>query len=237
MAGIDHLVVAARTLDEGVRWCEATLGVTPGPGGEHALFGTHNRLLRLQAAAAQGSESAGSAEPPPYLEIIAINPAARPERAAPQKRWFDLDDEMLRARLERDGPALIHWVARVDRLDAVLAAWDALGLHRGAPIAASRPTPQGLLEWRLTVRDDGARLLDGCLPTLIAWGPRHPATEMPDSGLRLKDFRLVHPDAELLTQALRVAGLGGIPVQSPTGAATAGPRATLATPRGEVALA
>jgi hypothetical protein len=30
---LDHLVVAARTLDEGVAWCEATLGVTPGPGG------------------------------------------------------------------------------------------------------------------------------------------------------------------------------------------------------------
>ena len=39
-AQIDHLVVAARTLVEGVAWCEATLGVVPGPGGEHALFGT-----------------------------------------------------------------------------------------------------------------------------------------------------------------------------------------------------
>ena len=28
-ARIDHLVIAARTLDEGVRWCEATLGVAP----------------------------------------------------------------------------------------------------------------------------------------------------------------------------------------------------------------
>ena len=48
-ARIDHLVVAAPTLEDGVAWCEATLGVTPGPGGAHALFGTQNRLLRLSS--------------------------------------------------------------------------------------------------------------------------------------------------------------------------------------------
>jgi hypothetical protein len=44
---VDHVVVAARSLQEGVAWCEQTLGVSPGPGGEHPLFGTHNRLLRI----------------------------------------------------------------------------------------------------------------------------------------------------------------------------------------------
>ena len=48
---VDHLVVAAATLDEGVAWCERTLGVTPAPGGKHALFGTHNRLLAIGSAA------------------------------------------------------------------------------------------------------------------------------------------------------------------------------------------
>jgi hypothetical protein len=37
----------ASTLAQGLAWCEATLGVTPGPGGEHPLMGTHNRLMRL----------------------------------------------------------------------------------------------------------------------------------------------------------------------------------------------
>ena len=44
---VDHLVVAAASLAQGAAWCEATLGVTPGPGGTHVLFGTHNRLLKI----------------------------------------------------------------------------------------------------------------------------------------------------------------------------------------------
>lgn len=47
LAKLDHLVIMANSLDDGVDWCEATLGVTPGPGGEHPLMGTHNRLLRM----------------------------------------------------------------------------------------------------------------------------------------------------------------------------------------------
>lgn len=194
-------MVAAPTLGAGVAWCEQTLGVTPGPGGQHALFGTHNRLLRLE-----GSEQ----DPPAYLEIIAIDPAATPARAAPLKRWFDLDDPALRQRLVTCGPRLVHWVARVPDLDAALRTWSALGLARGPALAASRLTPEGLLQWRLSVRDDGQRLMDGCLPTLIEWGEQHPARGMAHSGLRLTQLRLRHPQADLLTRALAAIGLGDI---------------------------
>ena len=34
-ARLDHLVIAAASLTEGVAWCEATLGVVAGPGGSH----------------------------------------------------------------------------------------------------------------------------------------------------------------------------------------------------------
>ena len=44
---IDHLVVAAGTLEQGVQWCHDTLGVQPELGGEHARYGTHNRLLKI----------------------------------------------------------------------------------------------------------------------------------------------------------------------------------------------
>jgi hypothetical protein len=225
-AALDHLVVAAPSLAEGVAWCEQTLGITPGPGGQHAMFGTHNRLLRLD-----GPEQ----DPPAYLEIIAIDPAATPARAAPLKRWFDLDDPVLRQHLAAHGPQLIHWVVRVPDLDAALHAWAALGLDRGPAIAASRPTPAGLLQWRLSVRDDGQRLMDGCLPTLIEWGEQHPARGMAPSGLRLQRLSLRHPQADALAQALAAVGLNGLklaagPAQlSATFHTPAGPR-SLTTP-------
>jgi hypothetical protein len=222
-AALDHLVVAAATLTEGVAWCEQTLGVTPGPGGQHALFGTHNRLLRLD-----GPEQ----DPPAYLEIIAIDPAATPTRAAPLKRWFDLDDPALRQRLATQGPQLIHWVARVPDLPAALRTWADLGLDRGPAIAASRPTPAGLLQWQLSVRDDGQRLLDGCLPTLIEWGNVHPARGMAQSGLQLERLALQHPQADLLAAALGALGQHGVDV-------TSGPpqlSAQLHTPAGPITL-
>ena len=217
-AQIDHLVVAARTLDEGVAWCEATLGGVPGPGGEHALFGTHNRLLRLSCAQA----------PRAYLEIIAVNPQATPTRPAPLKRWFDLDDPALQARLAQHGPQLVHWVASVPDIDAATRQLTSLGIHRGPVIAASRPTPTGLLQWRITVRDDGQRLFGGCLPTLIQWGETHPAKAMPPSGLALRGLTLSHPEATALQQALNATGLDQLAVAPGPAALTA----LLDTPHG-----
>lgn len=221
-AQLDHLIVAATTLDEGVAWCEATLGVTPGPGGEHALFGTHNRLLKLNAAVA----------PDAYLEIIAINPQATPARTEPLKRWFDLDDPALQARLQQQGPQLIHWVASVPDLTTALAAWRELGIDRGPALTASRPTAAGLLQWEIAVRADGQRLLDGCLPTLIQWGAVHPARSMPGSGLHLRSLGLQHPQADLLRAALQAIGLGDVVATSGEAALSA----ALHTPLGRVVL-
>ena len=218
-AGIDHLVVAAPSLAEGVAWCEATLGPTPGPGGAHALFGTHNRLLRLHS----------TVHPKAYLEIIAIDPAATPTRPPPLRRWFDLDDQALRERLRREGPQLIHWVASVPDIDAACARLRALGIERGPVIDASRPTPQGLLRWRITVRDDGQRLFGGALPTLIQWGDTHPADGMTGADLGLQGLTLQHPDAGRLTAALTAIGLDGVAVHT----GPAGLRADLTTADGQ----
>ena len=217
---IDHLVIAAPTLAEGVAWCEQTLGVSPGPGGAHALFGTHNRLLRL----ANGHAT--------YLEIIAIDPAATPQRAAPLARWFDLDQPALQAQLRAQGPQLIHWVLRVPQIDTTLQAWQ--GLDRGPALTASRPTPQGLLQWRISVRDDGQRLLGGALPTLIEWGDVHPCDAMPESGLALSALTLQTPNTALLQQALDAAQLGDPAVRVIRG--PAGLSAQLHTPRGDITL-
>ena len=223
---LDHLVVLADTLSEGVSWCEATLGVTPGPGGEHPLFGTHNRLLSI---AAPGFALA-------YIEIIAINKEAVSAHAASAigtKRWFDMDDEVLRGAVRLHGPRLIHWVARVPDVTSACTALAARGIDRGDVLAASRPTPTGLLEWKIAVRPDGRRLMDGCLPTLIEWGDVHPAAAMPASGLALQSLNLRHPQAEELRDALGALGLGTVSVYSGESPVL---QAVLHTPRGAVTL-
>ena len=222
MNSVDHLVVLAPSLAEGVAWCEATLGVVPGPGGEHPLMGTHNRLIPVNTAVF----------PRAYLEIIAINREAIPQRAVGAKRWFDLDDDALQARLRTQGPQLAHWVAQVPDLPQALATLSTQGIDRGQVVAASRPTPQGLLRWQISVRDDGQRLLGGCLPTLIQWGDTHPTQGMADQGVALESLALAHPQAGALRQALDAVGLGAIPVH--TGPARL--QARLRTPRGPVDL-
>ena len=207
---VDHLVVGAATLEQGAAWCAATLGVLPGPGGQHPLMGTHNLLLAI-----------GSPEfPRAYLEVIAID-AQTP--APSRRRWFDLDDPALRATLAA-GPRLIHWVARCDDVVAACAALAAASIDRGEVLQAERDTPRGLLRWRISVRSDGARLAGGALPTLIEWGDTHPADSLAPSPVRLE---------ALAVSRLPVA----VARQLPAGVSVADSfRATLATPLGPVRL-
>jgi hypothetical protein len=217
-ARIDHLVVAADTLEQGVQWCEATLGVTPGPGGQHPLMGTHNRLLRI----ATGSY------PRAYLEIIAIDPAAAALR---RTRWFDLDDKVLKQKL-RQQPRLVHFIASTADAPTALKALRAIGIDRGALLKAQRPSASGLLHWRISVRPDGQRLFYGGLPTLIEWGGVHPADAMPDAGLALQSLHVSHPRPAALNDAYAAIGMEGVAVKQGTPNLVA----TLLTPRGVVAL-
>lgn len=219
---LDHLVVMAASLAEGEHWCERHLGLKPGPGGRHALMGTHNRLLNI----------ASPAYPDAYLEIIAIEPGAVPERTPGTRRWFDMDDPELRCSIEQDGPRLVHWVARTDDIEDVGRRWRALGIDRGPPLAAERRSAQGLLQWRITVRDDGARLFEGCLPTLIQWGSQHPAHAMSAQGLALSQLRITHPSSVALSAAWQEASLSGVTLDE----GVARIEATLLTPRGPVIL-
>lgn len=200
---LDHLVVAARTLDEGARFVTEALAAELLPGGKHAGMGTHNRVLGLFGNA--------------YLEVIAIDPDAgpSPRSAAPQPgitgvarpRWFELDTPAMRERLER-GPFLAHWAARVAR-PRDLGRWQAQYPSRIPPaIAMSR----GGLSWRLTVPDDGSFPAwrgagDGIVPTLIQWDtPAHPGATLPASGVALKTLKARHPQPELVAEQLNWLG-------------------------------
>jgi hypothetical protein len=226
---IDHLVVVAHTLEQGVQWCEATLGITPAPGGEHAQYGTHNRLFKI----------ATPAHPLAYFEIIAINPDGKRPANATAKRWFDMDDAALQAAVKLE-PRLVHFVANTDDMQAARRALKALEIDRGPAVKANRHSRRGLLEWQITVREDGQRLFNGTLPSLIQWGAAdaaeplrlHPRNSLPRSGVSLQGLTISHPTAPKLQAAFDAIGLGGIPIE--TGPANL--TATLKTPKGLVVL-
>lgn len=212
---IDHLVVGAASLAQGVAWCEATLGVAPGAGGAHPLMGTHNRLLRIDGPGFASS----------YLEIIAIDPAApAPGRA----RWFGLDTPALQARLAQ-APQLLGAVVRTPNVEMQRWGLVTLAQDPGPALAAQRQTPEGLLAWRILVRDDGALPGGGRLPVLIEWQGRHPTEAMPLSAVALQSvvFGAITPREATL---LRLRGAK----VAPGGAALT---ATLATPLGAITLA
>ncbi len=226
---IDHLVVVAKTLEQGVQWCEATLGVTPGPGGEHALYGTHNRLLKI----------ATPTHPLAYLEIIAINPGAKRTASATTQRWFDMDDAALQAAVAK-APQLVHFVVSTDEIQAARIALKAQGIERGPAMQASRHSRRGVLQWQITVREDGQRMFDGALPSLIQWGKPtdaeplrlHPRNSLPRSGVSLQRMAVTHPSADKLQAAYEAMGLTDVTLE--TGPANI--TVTLNTPKGVVEL-
>ena len=63
-SALDHLVIGATTLQQGVDYVHDTLGIDMPFGGIHHSMGTHNHLVRL------GGEV--------FMEIIAINPQGSP---------------------------------------------------------------------------------------------------------------------------------------------------------------
>lgn len=210
---LDHLVIVARSLDEGAAWCEATLGITPAPGGAHPNMGTHNRLF------------ATSSQPYPatYAEILAVDAGAtRPNRP----RWFDLDDPTVQAAAAE--PFLAGYAVRSADPAVTNAAFLARGFDPGPLTAASRVTARGLLEWKLTIPTDGKRLLAGLVPTIIQWGAVHPTDSLPPSGVSLESLALSHPRAA----DLGALGLAGIAVTE--GAPNL--VATFSTPKGRVVL-
>lgn len=208
-ASLDHLILAALTLEQGVAHVERALGVVMPPGGAHPVMGTHNHLMRL----GDGT----------FLEVLAPDTAVTPQRA----RWFGLDDPRMRERL-KNSPQLVSWVVRVPDLAQALRQVDGV---IGEAVLVTR----GSLTWLISVPRDGSMPFDGAFPTLIEWpsGP-HPSSRMTDFGCRLQRLSIEHPEGAHLFKAL-----GQILVEDrvviSTGA-TAGIQATIGTPSGRRVL-
>ncbi|SDH81353.1 VOC family protein [Paraburkholderia phenazinium] len=223
---LDHLVISARTLDEGTQYVADTLGVAPAGGGAHPLMRTHNRLLNLWGGG--------------YLEVIAIDPEAEAPAsdAAARPRVFALDAPKTHARLA-SGPYLSHWVVRVDR-PRNLPRWQAQYPQRIPPVV---PMSRGAFTWALAVPDDGAfpswqGAGDGIVPTLIQWDTaQHPSAVLPETGLALKSLKAVHPQAETVEAHLRWLGAAHLiavsaPPEAEGAAAEAALVAEIETPAG-----
>ncbi|HZQ62568.1 MAG TPA: VOC family protein [Casimicrobiaceae bacterium] len=182
-ATMDHLVLAAATLADGIDYVASITGVAAQPGGKHVAMGTHNALLRL------GDKL--------YLEIIAIDPSGTKPR---RPRWFGLDHVALQSELT-ESPRLIHWVARTaDIHEACQASKVDLG-----PVHAMN---RGEFRWRITIPDDGALPGRGLVPTLIQWDvPMHPADRLPESNVSLIELGGTHTDPNAVRDALRALDL------------------------------
>jgi hypothetical protein len=209
-ATLDHLVVAAASLEQGEEYLESVLGVRPRRGGKHVAMGTHNSVLRLGDGI--------------YLELIAVDPdGIKPDRP----RWFDLDRPSMRASLAQ-GPRLIHWVARCTDIEA---AQKISPSDHGSIYPMARAT----YSWRITIPDDGHLPGEGLIPTMIEWADaRHPADAMADDHIRVVALAGAHPEPAAIRAAL--GSLGMAEMLKVTYAVTPRLAAMLRTPRGTVTL-
>jgi hypothetical protein len=209
-ATLDHLVVAAASLEQGEDHLESVLGVRPRRGGKHVAMGTHNSLLRLGDGI--------------YLELIAVDPdGIKPDRP----RWFDLDRPSMRASLAQ-GPRLIHWVARCADIEAAqkISPSDHGSIY---------PMARAPYSWRITIPDDGHLPGEGLIPTMIEWtDARHPADAMTDDHIRVVALAGAHPEPAAIRIAL--GNLGMAEMLKVTYAVTPRLAAMLRTPRGAVTL-
>jgi hypothetical protein len=160
-ATLDHLVWAARDLDEAVEQLYERSGVRARPGGQHPDLGTHNALARLGVRT--------------YLEVLAPDPSLRAGTLARQLAALP-------------APALLMWAARTRNAAATAAAAETEG-YGSTMVEGRRTGVDGEdLSWsNVFVSRHGAGTL---IPFFIQWhGARHPALDAA-AGMRLTSFSI-----------------------------------------------
>jgi len=182
---LDHIVVAAATLDQGVSYIEETLGVTVPLGGKHPLMATHNCLMQLGEGL--------------FFEIIAVAPdLSQPDRP----RWFALDNPWIQCSLEVQ-PRLHTWVVRTDNIERLVSGAD---IHLGVVESLSRDG----LTWRFAIPADGQLPGAGIIPSVMQWdSENHPAELMPDLGCSLQAMEIHHPKPDWVRKVLASMGFVG----------------------------
>lgn len=179
---LDHLVIAADSLEQGREWVGDQLGIDMPYGGTHPKMGTHNHLVQLD------DES--------FLEIIAINK----EIAAPNRpRWFNLDDPLIQKSLKKM-PRLLTWVINTTDIDQSMQ-------NAICSFGSKETITRNNLSWDISLPADGRLLAGGMLPYLIQWHDKnHPASNMKNLGISLIAINIYHPYPEWLRGILDSIG-------------------------------
>ncbi|MBM1219675.1 VOC family protein [Ponticoccus sp. SC2-23] len=172
MMEIDHIAIVCADLDLGCQNVEERIGLPLRPGGRHARYATHNRLLGLG--------------PDIYLEVIAPDPSVP---APSHPRWFALDHAL-------EVPRVGNWLVRVPDLGAALA-----GAPEGAgrPVALARDDLSWEIA---VPDDGSLPMEGGWPTMLQWHGGLHPARRLPDDGVRLTTIEVRHPRADWLARTL-----------------------------------
>jgi hypothetical protein len=214
MIALDHIALAAATLEQGIAYVLAQTGITVPFGGQHPGRGTHNALT------ATGSES--------YLEVIARDP----EQAEPQSpRMFDLSNAAVQDAL-KSAPRIQTFLLRTDDITRDLEIARAAGFDLGDAITASR----GNLRWKIALRRDGSLYANGAVPVLLEWpeGP-HVSVTMDAQGLILNRLTITTPQAGPIANLFQTLGFADPRVVLCTGETTK-LSAEYTTPTGDIAL-
>jgi hypothetical protein len=181
-AQMDHLMLAIRSLPEGIAEFERLTGVKAVVGGTHPGRGTENALVSL---------GGGS-----YLEIIA--PQGDAPLFGPYERMRTLD------RL-----TIFTWAVGVSDVEAAAAALATAHLDVMPPQPGARVTPAGeRLEWSTFNLADRSITI---APFFIRWSPgtTHPSTTSP-GGCSLSSLKLQDPAIARLSAGLKALGVSGL---------------------------
>lgn len=180
---LDHIVVGASSLSAGLAQCETLSGIDIPLGGQHEMMATHNALMSF------GDRS--------YFELIAVDPS---QQAPRRPTWFSFNREATQERLAQ-GIAPLTWVVATDNIERIVK-------ESPIPLGEIVTMQRGDLQWKLTIRPDGALPEYGMVPSFIQWpNGVHPTQKMQDKGVRLQKISLTHPESEPFAVILKELGV------------------------------
>ena len=172
MHKLDHIVLAANTLEEGTSYIENKLRIKLSNIGYHKDMGTHNRVVKISKSV--------------YLEVISIDPNCEQIKS---KRWFNLDSSKLQSQL-RKSPRVIGYVIE-NTTNKILKYYEPF-------FKASR----GEYKWKFAMPCNNSNISadqsyqNGIIPSLINWESEKPINKMQDNHLNLEKIQVLLSESQ-----------------------------------------